>query len=97
MRFLGHRHDIPGLMAACDVVCHTTRVPDRLRMVVVEAVAQLRPVIATSAGRPLESIVSGRDGLQTFAGDAAAFASAMIDPFDAPGFVAYSVRVRGRR
>ncbi len=58
----GFRSDIPELMAACDVLCHTSRVSEPFGMVIVEAMAQGRPVIATEGGGPSEIIEDGIEG-----------------------------------
>ena len=74
--FAGHRRDVPRLMAACDVVCHTTRVPEPFGIVVIEAMAQARPVVATRGGGPSEIIEEGQTGLLVSPDDAEALADA---------------------
>ena len=49
-------------MAACDVVCHTSRVPEPFGLVLIEAMALRRPVIATRGGGPSEIIASEQPG-----------------------------------
>ncbi len=46
---LGERDDVPDLMGACDVVCLTSSA-EALPMVVLEAMAMGRPVVATDVG-----------------------------------------------
>ncbi len=75
--FTGHRTDVARLMAACDVVCHATRVPEPFGMVIVEAMAQGRPVVATRGGGPSEIVVDGVTGLLVAPDDARAMAEAM--------------------
>jgi glycosyltransferase involved in cell wall biosynthesis len=75
--FAGQREDVPRLMAACDVVCHTTRVPEPFGMVIAEAMAQARPVVATRGGGPSEIVEEGGTGLLVPPDDAAALANAM--------------------
>jgi glycosyltransferase involved in cell wall biosynthesis len=65
-------------MAACDVVCHATRVPEPFGMVIVEAMAQRRPVVATRGGGPSEIVVDGVTGLLVAPDDARAMAEAMV-------------------
>ncbi len=77
MVFTGHRTDVARLMAACDVVCHATRVPEPFGMVIVEAMAQKRPVVATRGGGPSEIVVDGVTGLLVAPDDARAMAEAM--------------------
>lgn len=72
--FTGFRQDAVELMAACDVVCHTARVAEPFGMVVIEAMSQARPVIATRGGGPneiMEDRVSGRLVQPGSAGDMA--------------------------
>ena len=78
LQFTGFRSDVHVLMAACDVVCHTTRVPEPFGMVVIEAMAQARPVIATRGGGPSEIMVEGQHGLLTGAEDVNALVGSMV-------------------
>lgn len=61
--FTGQRADVARLMAASDVVCHATRVAEPFGMVIIEAMAQGRPVIATRGGGPGEIVVDGETGI----------------------------------
>jgi glycosyltransferase involved in cell wall biosynthesis len=63
MRLTGFRTDVPALMAACDIICHTSRRPEPFGMVVIEAMALGRAVIATEGGGPSEIILPGETGL----------------------------------
>lgn len=74
VRFLGHRADTNALMNACDVVVHASVTPEPWGMVVIEAMAAGRPVIAAGAGGPLEMIEDGEDGILFPPGDAEALA-----------------------
>ncbi len=76
--FTGHRTDVARLMAACDVVCHATRVPEPFGMVIVEAMAQRRPVVATRGGGPSEIVVDGVTGLLVAPDDSRGMADAML-------------------
>lgn len=78
MVFTGHRTDVARLMAACDVVCHATRVAEPFGMVIVEAMAQGRPVVATRGGGPSEIVADGVTGLLVAPGDAREMADAML-------------------
>jgi glycosyltransferase involved in cell wall biosynthesis len=62
VRFLGHRTDVPDLMAASDVVLHASTEPEPFGLVVVEGMALGRPVVASSIGGPLE-ILDNKTGL----------------------------------
>jgi glycosyltransferase involved in cell wall biosynthesis len=82
--FTGFRTDVPRLMAACDVVCHTSRVKEPFGLVIVEAMAVGRPVIATAGGGPSEIIASESDGVLVPPDDPAALGRAMLALVDDP-------------
>ena len=63
VRFAGFRSDVPGIMAAADLVVHTATMPEPFGKVLVEAMASEAPVVATGAGGPLEIVVEGESGL----------------------------------
>jgi len=84
IRFTGFRTDVPALMSACDVVCHTSRVPEPFGLVIVEAMAVGRPVIATQGGGPSEMIESPSEGVLVPPDDRRALAAAMIALIDDP-------------
>jgi len=71
-------------MAACDVVCHTSRVPEPFGLVVIEAMAQARPVIATRGGGPSEIFADDSQGLLVSPDDAAGLAAAITTLVDDP-------------
>ena len=74
--FAGHRDDVPALLAGCDVVCLPSSV-EGLPLVVLEAMAQGRPVVATAVGGTPELVVDGETGLLVPPGDARALAAAL--------------------
>ena len=55
-RLLGRRDDVPDLMRAADVVLHASTVPEPFGLVVVEALALGRPVIASRFGGPADIV-----------------------------------------
>src|SRR5712692_12111612 len=71
-------------MNACDIVVHASVEPEPWGLVVAEAMAAGRPVIASAAGGPVEMITSGEDGLLVEPGGpedlAAAIESLLRDP-----------------
>ena len=77
VRFLGFRPDVPELMAAMDVVAHTSIVAEPFGRVVVEAMMCGRPVVATRGGGVTEIIRDGETGLLVPPGDASALAAAI--------------------
>jgi glycosyltransferase involved in cell wall biosynthesis len=65
IHFCGFRHgflDIPQLMASLSMLCHTSVRPEPFGLVLIEAMAMSRPVIATRMGGPLEIIVDRESG-----------------------------------
>ena len=82
--FTGFRNDVARLMAACDVVCHTSRVQEPFGLVLVEAMAVARPVIATVGGGPSEIIASETEGVLIPADDPGALARAAMALIDDP-------------
>jgi glycosyltransferase involved in cell wall biosynthesis len=56
VKFLGFRDDIPQLMAACDLVAHTSIAPEPFGRVIVEAMLCGKPVVATKAGGAIELV-----------------------------------------
>lgn len=62
VRFLGFRSDVPQLMAACDLVVHTSTAPEPFGRVIVEAMLCGTPVVAANAGGVVELIDCGKTG-----------------------------------
>lgn len=62
VKFLGFRRDVPLLMAACDLITHTSTAPEPFGRVIVEAMLCDRPVIAAAAGGAVELIEHGKTG-----------------------------------
>ncbi|MBD2198005.1 glycosyltransferase family 4 protein [Calothrix anomala FACHB-343] len=62
VKFLGFRSDIPQLMAACDLVAHTSTFAEPFGRVIVEAMLSGTPVVASKAGGAMELIKSGING-----------------------------------
>lgn len=65
VKFLGFRSDIPQLMAACDLVSHTSIAPEPFGRVIVEAMLCGTPVVAAAAGGAAELINHGQTGWLT--------------------------------
>ena len=62
VRFLGHRNDVPDLLAACDVFVLPS-LYEGLPLSVLEAMAAARPVVATAIDGTTEAVVPGVTGL----------------------------------
>jgi glycosyltransferase involved in cell wall biosynthesis len=76
--FLGHREDMPELMAASDVVVLPSRA-EALPTVLMEAAAAGRPVVATSVGGVPEVVEADGSGVLVPPGQPAALATALAD------------------
>lgn len=73
LRFLGHRDDVPRLMAAADIVVLPSAY-EGLPNVVMEAMSLSKPVVATEAPGTIELIVDGETGVLVPIGNAPALA-----------------------
>jgi glycosyltransferase involved in cell wall biosynthesis len=78
VRFLGWREDVPGLLAACDMLAVPSRI-EPLGNTIIEAWAAGKPVIATQSDGPKELIENGENGLLVPINDADNLARAMTD------------------
>ena len=63
VHFVGFRPDTYAIMAASDVVVHSSIHPEPFGRVVIEAMAVGTPIVAMRAGGPLESVDDGVSGL----------------------------------
>jgi glycosyltransferase involved in cell wall biosynthesis len=82
--FAGYRDDVAALLAGCDVFCLPS-FAEGLPLVVLEAMAQGKPVVATPVGGTPELVVDGETGVLVPPGDADALARALTELLaDAP-------------
>ncbi|NIQ14005.1 MAG: glycosyltransferase, partial [Candidatus Dadabacteria bacterium] len=63
IQFLGYRTDVPDLLSILNVFVHASIKPEPFGMVILEAMAAKRPVIATALGGPLEILENEKCGL----------------------------------
>lgn len=75
VRFLGHRDDVPDLLAAADIVAHPSEF-EALPTALIEALAAARPMVATEVGG-IPEVVTSETGMFVPAGDPAALAAAL--------------------
>jgi glycosyltransferase involved in cell wall biosynthesis len=61
--FAGHQTNVPMWMCASDIVVHCSTKPEPFGIVVLEALALGRPLIASASGGPLEVVDDGVDGI----------------------------------
>ncbi|MEH1893224.1 MAG: glycosyltransferase family 4 protein [Nostoc sp.] len=78
VKFLGFRSDIPQLMAACDLVAHTSTSPEPFGRVIVEAMLCGKPVVAAKAGGAMELVEHGFNGFLMTPGEAQELAQVII-------------------
>ena len=76
VRFLGFRNDIPALIDACDLFVLPS-LAEPFGLVLLEAMALAKPIIATNTGGPPEIIAHNHTGLLVPPSDPAAFSTAM--------------------
>lgn len=83
VHFLGSRSDVPALLAACDVVALTSH-NEAAPVSILEALSCGVPVVASNVGSVRETVVDGETGRLFPAGDAPAYAAAVIELLEAP-------------
>jgi glycosyltransferase involved in cell wall biosynthesis len=88
VRFLGFRSDIPNLMAACDLVTHTSTAPEPFGRVIVEAMLCQRPVIAAAAGGAVELVEHEQTGWLCPPGDSRTLAEIITACYRHPEWTA---------
>jgi glycosyltransferase involved in cell wall biosynthesis len=74
VKFLGFRSDIPELMAACDLVAHTSTAPEPFGRVIVEAMLCQCPIVASAAGGAVELVEHKQTGWLCPLGDSQSLA-----------------------
>ena len=78
VKFLGFLSDIPLLMAACDLVAHTSTSPEPFGRVIVEAMLCGRPVVAAKAGGAIELVEQSINGFLVTPGNPQELAQVII-------------------
>jgi glycosyltransferase involved in cell wall biosynthesis len=82
--FLGHREDIPELLALCDLFVLPSHF-EGLPVSVIEAMAAAKPVVATDVGGTNEAVAHGETGLLVPARQPEALAGAINSILGDPG------------
>ena len=85
IRLVGLQRNVPEWMQAMDVIVHASN-NEPFGIVIVEAMALSKPVVAAANGGPTEIITDGSNGLLTPYGDSDALASAILRYLDEPEF-----------
>ena len=60
--FTGHITNVKDYIEKCTIIVHTSIEPEPFGMVIIEAMALEKPVIATNIGGPIEIIDNEKDG-----------------------------------
>ncbi|MCK5092659.1 MAG: glycosyltransferase family 4 protein [Gammaproteobacteria bacterium] len=76
--FTGFQENVADYMNAMDIVIHSSIDPEPFGIVLVEAMALKKPLIATKIGAPLEIVVNGDTGLLVPPNDPDSLAEAVI-------------------
>ncbi|HVZ23538.1 MAG TPA: glycosyltransferase [Vicinamibacterales bacterium] len=76
VHFLGHRDDVPAVLADVDVLVHCPVEPEPFGLVVVEAMAMGVPVVSVRGSGPEEIVGHEQTGILVAPGDAAALSGA---------------------
>lgn len=75
--FTGYRKDVSAMMGMMSVIVHASIRPEPFGMVLIEAMAMGKPVVATKAGGALDIVVDGETGLLVEMGDVKALGQAV--------------------
>lgn len=84
VRFTGFQADPASFVNLMSIVVHASIEPEPFGMVVLEAMAQRKPVVGSRAGGPVEMIVDGQTGYTYPPGDHAELARMLIELLSAP-------------
>lgn len=76
---LGHREDIPEIMASLDIIVHPSYGHEGVPQTILQALAMSRPVVATRTGSISEVIIEGETGILVPPGDAEKIAEGVIE------------------
>lgn len=76
--FMGWQRDIPAKLAQLDIFVHASVRPEPFGIVIIEAMAMKKPVIATDAGGVPEIVVLGETGYLTPIGDTGTMEEALL-------------------
>lgn len=83
--WIGHREDVPNVLASLDIVVLPSYAHEGIPQIVLQAQAAARPVVATAVGGIPEVIEHGRTGLLVPPRDPAALAAALAGLLASPG------------
>ena len=92
----GYQSNIPAIIHNMDLVVHASNKPEPFGRVIIEAMALRKPVVATSAGAPLDIIEHGENGFLFPIGDTETLSRLIIDVLN-NGNLAKKVGETGRK
>jgi glycosyltransferase involved in cell wall biosynthesis len=95
VEFLGFCEDVAGRIAALSILVHASPTPEPFGQVVVEAMAEGKPVVASKAGGIPEIVLDGETGYLVAPGDFRALAEKIVALLAEPE-VARAMGERGR-
>ena len=87
VQFIGFRSDVAELMAACDLVAHTSTAPEPFGRVIVEAMLCGTPIVAAAAGGAMELVADGVTGWLVPPGDPLKLAMTIQQCHDRPALI----------
>ena len=96
VRFLGHRDDVPAVLAGADIFVLPSR-SEAFPNAIVEAMMSGLPVVASSVGGIPELVDEGRTGRLVPPGDPVQLAAAVIDVLDHPDDATHMGQTARRR
>jgi len=77
--FTGYQSNVYPFVQKMDIIVHTSTMPEPLGMVIIEAMALGKPVIASAIGGPIEIIKDGLDGFLVSPSDPRALAEKIYE------------------
>ena len=84
IEFMGFRKDVPELITASTLLVHASTTAEPFGQVIVQAMVESKPVVATRGGGVLEIVEDGKTGILVPMKDAGAMAKAICELLAAP-------------
>ncbi|MEW6734697.1 MAG: glycosyltransferase [Acidobacteriota bacterium] len=84
IKFAGMREDMVAIYSAADIVIHASLTPEPFGLIIAEAMAMRRPVIASDSGGPQEIVISGETGYLVPSGDITTLAARIMELINTP-------------
>jgi glycosyltransferase involved in cell wall biosynthesis len=88
VRFTGYQADPASFVNMMSIVMHASILPEPFGMVVLEAMAQGKPIIGSRAGGVVEMVIDGKTGYTFLPGDSAELARRLIELLSDPASAA---------